>query len=169
VIRVLSKHIRPSHTGGAGLSQRQNYGISPSPDTWATATGEADGHALIYRYRMHRPHSADWLSFPYALCVLWSYDLTVRNGMPPTEDNEHQVSFEDATASLDEGQHGYLMLVSTGNGCKRWLYYVRDPKRWVEELNKCLSGHESYPLQIENWRDDEWSTWQEFAASVTGS
>ena len=138
-------------------------------DTWAAATGEGDGLPMVYRYRMHRPNGADKASFPHALCVLWSYDVTVRNGMPPPEDNELQISFEDAITSLDEGESGYLMLVSTGNGQKRWLYYVRDPNRWVVGLNRCLSGHARYPLQIENWWDDEWTTWQNFAASVNGN
>jgi hypothetical protein len=139
----------------------------PSPDIWATATGEADGLPIVYRYRMNRPNAADRSSFPHALCVLWAYDATIRNGMPPPSENELQVSFEDAITALGEGEHGYLMLVSTGNGQKRWLYYVRNPNGWVVELNRCLSGHAHYPLEIEDWWDDGWTTWQNFATSVT--
>src|SRR5215469_7939780 len=76
--------------------------------------------------------------------------------MLPDEDNEHQIALEDGIDALGEGQHGYLMVVSTGNGCKRWLYYVQDPKRWVQELNKRLFDHVRYPLQIEDWPEPEW-------------
>jgi Family of unknown function (DUF695) len=139
----------------------------PPRDIWATATGDERGTPVIYRYRQN--HTADPSRYPHALRIVWPYDGQVRNGMPPVEDNKLQVGFEDAIGTLGEGRAGYLMLVLTGNGRKEWLYYVEDPKRWLEELNRSLATHKPYPLQIGDWLDEGWSTWQKFADSVTGS
>jgi hypothetical protein len=87
--------------------------------------------------------------------------------MPPSDQNEAQVLFEDAVDCLGNGQHGCLMLVLTGNGRKEWLYYVRDPEEWTSVLNSCLVDHPAYPLEIGHWRDGDWSTWRNFTASMT--
>ena len=121
---------------------------------------------MIYRYRQSRPGGADCVAYPRALRVVWPYDALVRKGMPPVEDNKLQVGFEDAIVQLCDAPHGYLMLVFTGNGRKEWLFYVGDIDRWMATFNASLSGHSPYPLQIENWPDAEWSTWQNFVDGV---
>ena len=87
--------------------------------------------------------------------------------MPPVDDNELQVWFEDAIEHLGEAPHGYLMLVFTGNGRKEWLFYVGDLEGWIASLNESLSAHDSCPVEIENWADVEWATWQSFADNVS--
>jgi hypothetical protein len=143
--------------------------VESPKDIWATATGEAEGLPVVYRYRQNRPHGANWIAYPHALRIRWTYDLGARNGMPPSDINEKQVGLEDAIETLGEGPLGYLMLVFTGAGRKDWLYYVVDPGDWVHRLNELLKRHESYPLDIENWPDERWSVWQDFANSVTDS
>jgi hypothetical protein len=139
-----------------------------SPDIWATATGEEAQLPTIYRYRQNRPHAVDSYSFPFALRVIWPYDGSVRNGMPPVDRNELHIAFEGAIDRLGNGEIGFLMLVFTGNGRKEWLYYVREPRQWTAALTNCLANHEPYPLRIEDWEDADWSTWERFAQSVTG-
>jgi Family of unknown function (DUF695) len=136
-------------------------------DLWATATGEEAGSVVIYRYRQNRPVGANCLAYPNALRVIWPYDASVRNGMPPTDDNELQVGFEDAIEHLGEAPHGYLMLVFTGNGRKEWLFYVGNIEGWMLSLNESLAEHYPYPLEIENWSDAAWETWRNFADNVT--
>jgi hypothetical protein len=135
-------------------------------DMWATATGEEEGLPTIYRYRQNRPFAIGGTPYSSALRVVWEFDASVRNGMPPQETNELQVSFEHALAPVGEGDVGFLMLVFTGNGRKEWLYYVTDPGVWVDRLNTLLLEHQPYPLQIEDWPDGDWSTWQNFADTV---
>jgi hypothetical protein len=137
-----------------------------SRDVWATATGEDGGLPVVFRYRQNRPFAMGATPYPSALRVLWEFDASVRNGMPSPDTNELQVVFEDALAPIGEGETGFLMLVFTGNGRKEWLYYVTDPGVWLDRLNALLVGHQPYPLQIEDWPDDDWSTWQDFADSV---
>ena len=141
----------------------------PSPDSWAAATGAKDARPVIYRYRMNRPHGADWRSFPLALSVRWPYDVNTQNGMPPAADNEQQCEFEDAIISIGEGHEGSLMLVTTGNGEKQWLFFVQDPEAWIATLNERLTGHDRYPLEIDHWPDAEWTTWHEFIALIKQS
>ena len=140
---------------------------TPPPDIWATATGQEAARPTIYRYRKNRPNAVGVADFPFALRVAWPYDASVRNGMPPSEQNEAQVRLEDAIDCLGNGEHGCLMLVFTGNGRKEWLYYARDPQQWMAILSTCLAGHPAYPLEIEHWPDREWDTWQDFTESVT--
>jgi hypothetical protein len=140
---------------------------APPPDIWATATGKEAYLPTIYRYRKNLPHAADSANFPFALRVTWPYDASVRNGMPPSDENDLHIGFEDAIDPLGNGEFGFLMLVFTGNGRKEWLYYVRDPEQWTSMLSTCLADHQPYPLEIEHWLDREWATWQDFAESVT--
>jgi Family of unknown function (DUF695) len=135
---------------------------SLSQDTWATATGREDDLPLIFRFRQHIPvavhRSAD---FSTLINIYWRYDGTANNGMPPSEDNEHQIEFEDAMAPIDEQDGlGYLMLVVTGNSRKEWIFYTNDVSVWLDRFNEILVGHAVYPVEIETSTDPNWSTWK---------
>ena len=134
-------------------------------DIWATATGQENELPLVFRFRQHIPvavsSSAD---FPTLINIYWRYDGTNNNGMPPYDDNEQQIKFEDAIAPLDEQDRlGYLMLVVTGNSRKEWIFYANDIPAWLERFNDLLAGHTVYPIEIETDSDPEWSTWREVA------
>ena len=137
-------------------------------DMWATATGEESGFPLIYRYREHRPRRSKPDSLPSALRVVWRYDGSTNNGMPLPNDNEAQVRFEDAIEKLTEEPDSFLMLVLTGNSRKEWLFYTRTTDEWAAALTRRLAKHPPYPLEISGWPDASWSTWQNFASSVSG-
>ena len=137
-------------------------------DIWATATGEEASLPIIYRYRQNRPRRAKPEILPTALRVLWAFDGSKNNGMPEAADNDAQVRFEDAIEPLTEGPSSFLMLVRTGNSWKEWLFYTESAEGWAATLTKLLVGHPPYPLEISNWHDEPWSTWQQFAGGVTG-
>lgn len=136
------------------------------PDWWTTASGQQDGLPVIYSYRQNRPNAADYRDYPHALRVRWSYDRELRSGMPPEAVYASQRGFEAAIESVGEGMVGFLMLVRTGNGRKEWLYYVRDLDAWLDQFNACLEEHQPYPLDLDNWPDPEWQTWQALADAV---
>ncbi|MBS0432407.1 MAG: DUF695 domain-containing protein [Proteobacteria bacterium] len=134
-------------------------------DVWATATGKEDGLPLIFRFRMHMPLAVSRISdFPILINVYWSYDGSSNNGMPPPEDNERQIAFEDAITPLDGEEHlAYLMLVVTGNSRKEWIFYAQNFELWLARMNDLLSGHSLYPIQIETNDDPDWAAWRDIA------
>jgi hypothetical protein len=134
---------------------------------WATATGQASGRTIVYRYRQNQPRTVDASAYPFALEVHWPYDANVRNGFPPNEVNEEHVKFEDAIEELAEGPFGYLMIARTGEGKKTWLFYVRSPEEWIAQLNELLAGHPVYPLEIPHWLEPQWDQWRNFAKNVS--
>ena len=68
-----------------------------SQDIWATATGKENELPLVFRFRQHMPVSVRRSSeFPTLINIYWRYDGGSNNGMPPSEDNEQQIEFEDA-------------------------------------------------------------------------
>jgi hypothetical protein len=144
---------------------------SLAPERWwatATATRAADGRVVVFRYRMSEPDGCPTAEFQHALEVRWPYEGGSNRGMPPPSVNDQQFHFEEAIESLTEGTASYLMLVATGDGEKRWLFYVRDPDEWIANLNELLRLHPPYPLDLPHWHEPGWETWREFARSVEG-
>jgi hypothetical protein len=135
-------------------------------DIWATATGQENQLPLVFRFRQHLPVSVKRTGdFPTLVNVYWRFDGSNSNGMPPSVENEHQISFEDAIASIDGADgFGYLMLVVTGNSRKEWIFYANDISAWLDRFNQLLAGHKAYPIEIRTDADPDWSTWRGVAA-----
>jgi hypothetical protein len=138
---------------------------SLTQDIWATATGKEGALPLIFRFRMHIPTSViSTTDFPVLINVYWRYDGSGNNGLPPLQENERQITFEDAITPLDEQEHlAYLMLVVTGNSRKEWIFYAREFEAWLARLNEVLHGHDVYPIEIETSHDPAWTTWRDVA------
>ena len=131
-----------------------------------TAQGEQDGKPVIYRSMQNVPEGEKEADFPNLINIYWAFDGEKNNGMPDPETFDKQVAFEDALISLDTNGVSHLMLVITGNGRKEWIWYVKDTKAWMGQLNTLLKGHDVYPIEIEMDQDPEWATYHGFVSSV---
>lgn len=138
-----------------------------SEDTYFTAQGEEDGKPLVFRSLQNVPSGLRASEMPHLVSITWRYEHD-GSGMPDAETNEQQIEFEDALASLDTNETSRLMLVVTGNGRKEWHWYVRDIGRWMESLNRLLSGHPVFPLEISDSYQPDWKLYRNFIGNVQG-
>ena len=96
--------------------------------------------------------------FPMLTVVSWKYEGETNNGMPLTEINEKMIVLEDAienaTVTPKQYQHAYSR---TGNNLKEFVYYSSSQDHFMTLLNETLATHERYPIEINFYKDPEWS------------
>ena len=141
---------------------------SMTNNVYFTAQGEQDGKPVVYRSMQSLPQGCEPADFPFLLNIHWEFDGQDEDGMPDQETQIQQANFEQTIASLDNNGEGHLMLVVTGNHCKEWLWYVKDPEIWMQSFNDALKGHEVYPIDVAVEQDADWSTWRDFVSDVKG-
>ncbi len=135
--------------------------------TWATATGELDGHTIIYRYVEKLPAGFKTESQPERVDISWSYG-DANNGMPPPDVNERQIRFEDLLAPL-EPSIATLAVVRTGGGDKTWVYYTSNTDVFMRRLNDLLASEPRFPIEIVFNDDKQWALYWRFWRSVDRS
>jgi hypothetical protein len=135
-------------------------------DDWriVTATNEETGQAAVFRARLSKPDRRDLAALTTAIVVKWPYGT--EHQMPPEDVNSQQLAFEAALDPLSSSSDSELVHVSTGMGFKEWIYYARSRKKFMAELNRLLSGHPAYPLEIELYDDPEWRLWADMVESI---
>ena len=125
------------------------------------ATVEVDGLPVIYRYVDEDPSDERRERLQWLTVISWSYDESVRNGMPPEDVNAAMVQLEDAISEGVESPGFCEHVVSkTGNGLKELIYYIHDRETFIARFNDALAGHPPYPIEIDWYHDPEW---KEFA------
>jgi hypothetical protein len=128
---------------------------------WVMAEAENDGTYVVYRLRTTKPLIANIGSYATGISIRWSYDGQ-DSGMPPSDVNAQQLTFEEAIEELTMyNGYSFLMLVSTGMGCKEWLFYAKERDEFMNRLNSALKRHPEYPLKIEFYDDAEWKIWND--------
>lgn len=45
---------------------------------------------------------------------------------------------------------------------------MADVDKWIEELNRALSGHAPYPLEIDSLHQPEWDFYKDFLSGIDG-
>ena len=132
-------------------------------EKWTLATGEEDGKKLIYRIRLAAPTLATESSFPQLLVALWEFESVNEERLPTPKDVEQMTRFENLLrAAIEEAHQGFLAVILTGNGLRDWQWYVRDPKRTMELLNKTLGSLEPFPVEFSFQEDPEWAIYRQF-------
>ena len=100
--------------------------------------------------------------YPWLTVISWKYDKTRRNGMPPELINNQMIQLEDALSEE------FLVLAGahwaynrTGNGLKKFAYYIKGRERFSDQLNKALADHQRYPIEIDFYVDSAWTDYLE--------
>jgi hypothetical protein len=55
-----------------------------------------------------------------------------------------------------------LVLVSTGEGFREWIYYTKSESAFVDKLNQTLKMSPRFPVEIHTASDPTWSTYEAF-------
>lgn len=123
---------------------------------------DVENKRAVLRLRLVRPAIAN-ASFDTAIQIAWRYV----GDMPPSDTNASILAFERAIDDLTgDNRFAELVQVATGGGIKEWLFYCSDARRFNEELNRLLAGHERYPIEISSTADPEWQIWRDTIESV---
>ena len=125
------------------------------------AQAEEDGYPVLYRFIDQTPSDSKREQLEWLTVISWTYDKTVRNGMPPEDINEHMVRLESSLADDVESPGFCEHAVSkTGNGTKEFSYYINDRDAFIEKLNAALDGQPVYPIEITFYHDPEWKDFE---------
>ncbi|WP_143811012.1 DUF695 domain-containing protein [Paraburkholderia piptadeniae] len=140
---------------------------SGSSKTWSTATWEnpSGGRTIIFRYVRDSVDNATRLSQPTLCRLVWRYESGT--GMPDIEQRERMDELEDALAlAIEADGFASLVLVSTGDCRREWAYYAGSREDLVSRLNRGLSGHPRYPIEIFVSQEPDWETFDDFKKRV---
>jgi hypothetical protein len=119
------------------------------------------GNAVI-RIRIRQPEVNEISAYATAVEIAWPYESA--DGMPPSDVNQRQLTFERALDDLTgENRFSELVQVSTGRSVKEWLFYTTSRERFMGAFNELLAKHERYPLNIKFYDDPKWEIWQQTA------
>lgn len=116
-----------------------------------------DGAPVVYKFVNELPEDAVRAKLPWLTIISWKYDGSANNGMPLEDDNQKMITLEDSIKDNIENdgvlRHAYSR---TGNNLKELVYYIHDQEQFLESFNKTLSGHPSYPIEVNFYQDAEW-------------
>jgi hypothetical protein len=140
-------------TSGCGRDQARQQ---PAAGEWVVAEGTVGDSRLIVRARASLPPAHVRKRLPWLVTIDWPYE-PVPGGMPPEEDNQRMIQFEDLLEMGVEKPDRCLQFHSvTGGGKRQWEYYIRDRDEFTKDLNGALRGHPKFPISITFYSDPEW-------------
>jgi hypothetical protein len=134
---------------------------------WSTAvaTRPSDGHRIIHRYRSEFGSSFKRSAYPDRVVIAWRFKSG--NGMPSAADVEAMDRMEDLLAPhVEQTSLAILALVSTGEGLREWVYYTKSQSEFMAKMNEALQGRPRLPVEIDLWKDPQWTRYEEFVRSV---
>ena len=134
---------------------------------WATAISKqaATDRAIVFRYIRDFQPGFSRQAYPERIIIVWRYQSP--SGMPEKADNDRMSQLEDLlTPVVEKPGFSSLVLVSTGENLREWVYYAKSEKEFLASLNKALAGHRPFPIEIHGAKDPEWSTYEQFRNGV---
>lgn len=116
-----------------------------------------NGLPILWTFVPEMPDEAMRRALPWMVVVSWNYDGTERNGMPSPDVNEKMKRLEQALTELERPMFCFEAYRRIGIGLREFIYYVSNCESFMEELNRKLENHPTYPIAIEFYDDEHWS------------
>lgn len=98
--------------------------------------------------------------------MVWKYES--EGGQPAAEDYQRMNLLEDTLESALNQDLSTLALVSTGEGLRKWTYYVRSEDEFLARLNYAFTGSLRFPIEIYTAYDPNWDAYRDFRSGVRG-
>lgn len=103
----------------------------------------------------------DRTRFPDRVVISWRY--TSANGQPSDAEFKSMTALEDLLESaLEQPALAQLVMVSTGDDLREWVYYTRSQDEFMAAMNRALAGQPRFPVEIGLWKDPRWEAYDEF-------
>ena len=144
-----------------------NPSYAESDTGWATATSveKSTGRAMIFRYI--KDFTPQFLRSDYSdrVIIVWQYQSA--SGMPQLTERDNMDRLEELLSSeLEVSALATLVLVSTGENMREWIYYTKSEADFIAQMNSALGNKESFPIEIHAAPDPEWKSYEDFRAGV---
>lgn len=126
--------------------------------SWSVGKAQIQGKPVIYKFMNEFPDEVTRRRIPWLTVVSWKYDGGARNGMPPEPINESMIKLEDGLETIEgRGRLYFDVYSATGNNLKEFVFYIADRDKFMSNLNDALNSHPAYPIEINFYKDTEWS------------
>jgi len=140
---------------------------SSSAQVYATAISrnQGNGRAIVFRYIHDFGPGFDRATLPDRVILVWKYQSA--GGMPAVEERQRMDALEDAVDPVvSRDRFAALVLVSTGENLREWIFYTRSQDEFLNRLNRALAGRPAFPIEIHSAADPQWTTFEKFKAGV---
>ena len=140
---------------------------SVSGREWATAisTQAKTDRKIIFRYIKEFQPSFQRSNYPERVIITWRYES--ESGMPSVPERMRMERLEDLLAPVvEETGLAALILVSTGENLREWIYYTQSEEKFFQALNKTLATEQRFPIEIHTAIDASWKRYEEFRKGV---
>ena len=134
---------------------------------WATAisTQAKTDRKIIFRYIKEFQPSFQRANYPERVIITWRYES--ESGMPSVPERMRMERLEDLLAPVvEEAGLAALVLVSTGENLREWIYYTQSEEKFFQALNRTLATERRFPIEIHTAIDANWKTYEEFRKGV---
>lgn len=140
---------------------------STSGREWATAvsTQAKTDRKIIFRYIKEFQPTFQRSTYPDRIIITWRYQSD--SGLPSTSERTRMERLEDLLEPVTEKTGlATLVLVSTGENLREWIYYAQSEQRFFQALNTALAAESKFPIEIHAGRDASWKSYEEFRKGV---
>ena len=138
--------------------------------TWTVGKININGKPVIYKFMSQLPDAITQKKLPWLTVISWKYDGSTNNGMPVSSENEQMIKLEDGLEEIIGEESVYLLAyTATGNDLKEFVFYISDRDVFIDNLNNSLSKHSRYPIEINFYKDEEWSDLSKLLDDFSGS
>jgi hypothetical protein len=145
------------------LISSTSIALAQNDRAWALfeSKQQGTGRAIVFRYAQTFAPSFQRAEYPDRVILVWKYSS--ESGMPVVAERERMDRLEDLMLPAVEAKaQSVLVLVSTGEGFREWIYYTKSKSAFVDKLNETLKMSPSFPLEVHAAPDPAWSTYEAF-------
>jgi hypothetical protein len=142
-----------------------NYQSTAS--VWATAVSRdaQTERSTIFRYLVEPSVGFSRTRQPVRVVLVWGFQSDT--GMPTHDEVQRMDKMEHALErTVEKSGAATLAIVATGEGLREWTYYAVSENEFLAQLNRGLSGHDKFPIEIHVNDDPEWLAYQYFKEDV---
>lgn len=129
---------------------------------WRVGHFFQNGSPITIRARTEIPTQPDRELLTNLIVITWPYSGG-SNGMPTSSVSERMAEFEETLDSVSAADQIFILALSlTGNSKREWRYYTADSRKFMDVLQKGLSGKELFPIDLQLFKDPDWMGLKEF-------
>ena len=124
---------------------------------WTLAEGHTGEYPFFVRHRRFSQPIAR-SEYPTRLNVFWHMSLPDENGFPSSDEAACLETFENRLiAAVEKDESAWLVAVVTGRSEREFVFYLQQPKLFLQRLTDMPQESERYPLEIHSQDDPGWS------------
>lgn len=130
---------------------------------WMLAEGHSGEYPFFVRYRQLR-QSIPRNEYPTRLNVFWSMNSPDENGFPsPKEAADLEIFENRLIAAVEKDESAWLVAVVTGRSEREFVFYLQQPKLFLQRLSEMPQEQARYPLEVHSQDDPDWSYFDDLA------